>query len=130
MSKKQTKKTPKRGRRPKNIDFSKLKKLCEMHCTRDEVCSFFEINKDTLLTRVKEEGYDDFSDYYKRHCGVGKIALRRAQIRVALKGNASMLIWLGKNYLEQTDAPSKEEMLEQKVGDIFEFVKDRHEKKD
>ena len=34
-----------------------------------------------------------------------KHSLRRAQIKVALGGNATMLIWLGKNLLGQSDQP-------------------------
>lgn len=30
---------------------------------------------------------------------------RRAQIRLAMDGNATMLIWLGKQYLGPADAP-------------------------
>jgi hypothetical protein len=34
-----------------------------------------------------------------------KQSLRRAQIKLALSGNAVMLIWLGKNLLGQSDNP-------------------------
>jgi hypothetical protein len=35
--------------------------------------------------------------------------LRRKQIEVAMKGNAVMLIWLGKQILSQSDTPITEE---------------------
>ena len=35
--------------------------------------------------------------------------MRRSQFDLAKKGNATMLIWLGKQYLGQTDKPTAEE---------------------
>jgi hypothetical protein len=34
--------------------------------------------------------------------------LRRAQLKSALEGNTSMMIWLGKNILKQSDNPIDE----------------------
>jgi hypothetical protein len=49
-----------------------------------------------------------------------RIALRNWQTRVAARGNAPMLIWLGKNELGQTDRPAPdtepEPELDSKVG--------------
>ena len=44
----------------------------------------------------------NFSEVFKEKRGVGKISLRRAQFRLAEK-NANMAIWLGKQYLGQSD---------------------------
>ena len=44
-----------------------------------------------------------FADYYKQKKGHGKIAIRRKQFQTAMEGNVSMLIWLGKNWLDQSD---------------------------
>lgn len=47
-----------------------------------------------------------FSGYFAQKRGTGKISLRRKQFQTALagKGNVSMLIWLGKQWLGQKDA--------------------------
>jgi hypothetical protein len=42
-----------------------------------------------------------------------KIRLRRAQLRLAIDGNVTMLIWLGKQYLGQSDHPFAESDLPQ-----------------
>lgn len=39
----------------------------------------------------------------------GQTSLRRSQLDAAKKGNATMLIWLGKQYLGQADKPTPEE---------------------
>lgn len=128
------------GRPRKEIDWDQLYNLCQIHCTEAEICSVFMISDETLNTRVKEQGYDNFLEYYKKHCGEGKISLRRAQWKNALGGNGTMQIWLGKQYLGQTEKieriePEEEtkmtdrEMLilkaEMKASDV---LKDKHMK--
>ena len=54
-------------------------------------------------------GYDDstlkrkYENFITKGKGNLKQRLKRKQIDVALAGNVSMLIWLGKNYLGQAD---------------------------
>jgi hypothetical protein len=45
-----------------------------------------------------------FSQIYKVKRQGGKVSLRRQQFEIA-KTNATMSIWLGKQYLGQTDTP-------------------------
>jgi hypothetical protein len=47
-----------------------------------------------------------------------KSKLRRRQIRAALDGNATMLIWLGKQYLDQRDQAYVE------IGDVTKLSDD------
>ena len=47
-----------------------------------------------------------FSEIFRQKRGKGKISLRRHQMRLAEK-NATMAIWLGKQYLGQTDKPEE-----------------------
>ena len=39
----------------------------------------------------------------------GKKSLRRAQMEKALQGDVRMLIWMGKQYLDQKDTPTDQE---------------------
>lgn len=73
-----------------------------MQCTRDEICSFFEITDKTLNSWCKRTYKEGFSAVYEEKRKVGKISLRRAQFRLAER-NATMAIWLGKQYLDQKD---------------------------
>ena len=50
---------------------------------------------------AKEAG--EFRRAYEKGFGRLKIPLRRQQIETAKKGNVSMLIWLGKQLLDQSD---------------------------
>ena len=52
-------------------------------------------------------------------------SLRRAQIRSALSGNSTMLVWLGKQYLGQSDRPDHSVSAEHKVISITPNVLER-----
>lgn len=105
------------GRPRKQIDKSQFESLCGIQCTIEEVCQFFECDEVTLNRWCKETYKMTFSQVFKAKRGVGKISLRRAQYQLALKGNSSMLIWLGKQYLDQAENPSKMET-DQEIEDL------------
>jgi hypothetical protein len=93
----------KNGRPRKEISLTELDKLCVLQCLEVEIAGFFDMTVDTLETRVKEMTGMGFSEYFAQKRGTGKIALRRRQMQAALKGDRTMLVWLGKQYLDQAE---------------------------
>ena len=96
--------------RPKiEIDFEKVNALCAVFCNCQEIVSVlnsFDINcsYDTVERRVKEQFNVTFAEYVEqKQMAFAKPKLRKAQFDCALGGNATMLIWLGKQYLGQVD---------------------------
>ena len=87
----------------KEVDYKTLEKLCAIHCTGEECAAILEMDYDTLNKRLNEDGHDGFSEYFKKKSSSGKMSLRRKQIEVALSGNTTMLIWMGKQHLDQKD---------------------------
>lgn len=98
----------KMGRPEKQIDQKQFENLCTLQCTLEEICGWFEISADTLEKWCKKTyGHDmTFSKVFAIKRAGGRISLRRAQFRQAEK-NAAMAIWLGKQYLGQTDKPDE-----------------------
>lgn len=94
------------GRPRKEIDLNTLDKLIGIQCSAEECAQFFEVSADTIDRRIKEEYSMGFAEYFTIKRGQGKIALRRKQYQVALSGNTTLLIWLGKQYLGQTEKTS------------------------
>lgn len=86
------------------IDKDSFEKLCGLQCTKTEICGFFGITDKTLDTWCSRTYHRGFSDIFEEKRGSGKISLRRAQFRLA-EHNAAMAIFLGKNYLGQSDNP-------------------------
>jgi len=77
--------------------------LCGLMCTAEEIAGFLEVSVDTLERRIREKYNCTFAEYFKERSARGKISLRRHQYKLAEAGNPTMLIWLGKQYLGQTD---------------------------
>lgn len=89
--------------RPKKVINQKLfENLCGIQCTEAEICGVLGCSADTLNRWCKRTYKMTFADTYKSKSQVGKSSLRRAQWKLAEK-NASMAIWLGKQYLGQRD---------------------------
>lgn len=84
------------------IDKGQFEKLCSIQCTLNEIAGYFDCSTDTIERWCKREYKVGFADIYEKKRGVGKISLRRAQFRMA-ETNATMAIWLGKQYLGQAE---------------------------
>ncbi|AGH57501.1 hypothetical protein PSYG_00040 [Psychrobacter phage pOW20-A] len=84
-------------------DWNTIEKLCSLHCTGEEIAGILDIDYDTLNTRIKEKYGYGFSDYFKKKSAKGSASLRRRQYELAMDGNPTMLVWLGKQYLGQVD---------------------------
>ena len=85
------------------INKDDFEKLCNLWCTLTEIAEFFDVSEDTLESWCKDTYQETFSETYKKKNSKGKIALRRWQMKSAEKGNVTMQIWLGKQYLGQKE---------------------------
>jgi hypothetical protein len=84
-------------------EWEMLLSMLRINCTQVECCSVMDMDEDTLERNIKERGFVNFSELYKRYSGQGKTSLRRLQYASAEAGNVTMQIWLGKQWLGQTD---------------------------
>ena len=121
------------GRPKIEIDFKTLDGMCAINCTQEEIASVLGISIDTLGRRIKEIHDMTFAEYYKKNSANGKMSLRRAQFDRAMgdkvdeykdefnektkkfervktgnkiwanNGSVPMLIWLGKQWLGQSE---------------------------
>ena len=78
-----------------------VEQLAESHATYAELARYFGVKEGTFRDHFRET-------VEKARTGT-KIRLRKKQIDVAMTGNVSMLIWLGKNILGQSDQPEDRE---------------------
>jgi len=84
------------------IDKTEFEKLCALQCTLIEIASFFKCSEDTIEKWCRREYKMGFTDIFHLKRGLGKVSLRRSQFRMA-ETNPTMAIWLGKQYLGQTE---------------------------
>ena len=85
------------GRPKKEIDYELAGKLAAIQCTQEEIADILDISRQTLL---KDE---QFLYIFRTKKETGKSSLRRMQWKTAEAGNPTMQIWLGKQYLGQSD---------------------------
>jgi hypothetical protein len=79
----------------KKVDIALVETLAGYGLTIDEIADAVRCGKSTLKSR--------FSAHLKKGWAELKTSLKRTQVAKALDGNVSMLIWLGKQYLGQSD---------------------------
>lgn len=91
------------ARPKKEINQRQFENLCGLHCTKQEICDFFDLTDKTLERWCKRTYKKGFSEIYGQKKSLGNLSIRRKQMEVAQNGNVAMLIFLGKNYLGQTD---------------------------
>ncbi len=97
------------GRPQIQIDKKQFEDLVGLGCSQEEICWWFRDDKnkpisiDTITRWCKRTYGMTFAEFYKNAGGMAfKISLRRNQMALSKK-SAAMAIFLGKNYLGQTD---------------------------
>lgn len=103
------------------IDKKQFENLCGLQCTLLEICDFFDVEDDTLNSWCKKTYGTTFSEVFKLKRGKGQISLRRTQWKLAEK-NASMAIFLGKQYLGQKDIIVNENKNLPKVEELLSKI--------
>src|SRR6266567_2796450 len=83
-----------------SINLGELEKLAALQCTDEEMAGWFGISTRTIERRRKSR---IFAETIERGRSKGRISLRRSQLKILQDGSATMGIWLGKQYLGQTD---------------------------
>lgn len=86
-----------RGTTKKVIPPDDVYKLAALGCTQKEIATWFAVPEETLKY--------NFHEYMQKAQEETKQRLRRAQLKAALDGNVTMLIWLGKQMLGQQENP-------------------------
>src|SRR5712664_801165 len=82
------------------IDLAELEKLSGMQATDEEVAAWFGVTTRTIERRRKSPA---FAEVMQRGKAKGRLSIRRMQLKLLEAGNATMGVWLGKQYLGQTD---------------------------
>lgn len=109
------------GRKKIEVSFEKIKKEINLdqvlywiglQATAEEIAGSFRVSTDTLNSKLQEYFGKNFTELKKvlGDGANGKLALRRNQFELS-KTNASVAIWLGKQWLKQKDTIHNETVL-------------------
>lgn len=87
--------TRKQGRPKADISEEHVVALAKAGCTVEEMAAFLKVNKKTLERRFGKAIEDGRL--------TRNVSLRRKQVELAMNGDRTMLIWLGKQLLGQSE---------------------------
>lgn len=114
------------------VNWEEVQRMASIQCTVDEIAFVLGMGDNCLRSRCKKEHGCDIGEYITRYAAHGKESIRRLQFKCAqgdyvikrvtttnrdgqtrveevfAEPNAGMLIFLGKNYLGQSDKQERE----------------------
>lgn len=93
--------TPGRPKAP--IDWEVVKRQVSAGASGVSIAHELGIASDTLYDRCIEDMGMEFTEFKRLHVSRGNDLIAMKQFELAMKGDKSLLIWLGKNRLGQRD---------------------------
>ena len=108
----------KRGRPRIEVDMSVVEQHASVGATQQEIASCLGISLDTLQRQK------NFAAVYKRGMDKGCMSLRHKQFNLAKAGDKTMLVWLGKQLLGQSDKREiKADMTHRSTTELIEAAR-------
>jgi len=90
------------GGRPRiELDLRQVEELARIGCTEADMAAVLGVSVDTIQRRKRD--CEEFRGVIEKGRAALRNSLRRLQVKKALEGNVTMLIWLGKQLLGQSD---------------------------
>jgi hypothetical protein len=84
------------------IDLGVVERAASIGCSKEEVAAVLGIHRDTLHEHISRN--PEIQEALDHGSSKGRATLRRLQWKGAEEGNATMLVWLGKQLLGQRDS--------------------------
>lgn len=85
------------------IDKQDLEKLLLIYMSVEEAANWFDVSVMTLTRFIKRHYKCNFVEFRDKRFVRTRVSIKRKQIEKALTGDNTMLIWVGKQYLDQKD---------------------------
>ena len=104
------------GRKKIIIDWNRIEKMAISGANGRQISASIGIHYNTLVNKCKAEKKCDFSDFLQTKKQKGNQLLNAKQFDLAMKGDRAMLIWLGKQRLDQSD---KKEIKQENTGQLL-----------
>jgi len=92
-----------RGRPQLDFNWATFDAILQYGATQGDAAEILGVSEDTITRAIKREHKLKFSEYRHTKMGRVRIKLLQKQYDVAMSGNVTMLIWLGKQHLGQSD---------------------------
>lgn len=114
-------KPKKQGRPKKSINWDRVVELCGYQASVREVARDLEISVNTLQDHIRHKFDMTWSEFFNIHRQVGFLSLRQKQFHMAMAGSEKLLIFLGKNWLGQSENVQVS-FREEKLGEFVDAL--------
>jgi len=104
------------------IDWEKVDKYLIGGAKGTEVAAAIGVHPDTLYRRCDEEHGMVYTVYAAKLRQKGDLMLHAKQYQVAMNGNVSMLIWLGKQRLGQSEQPKDKQEFNGSLANLLDVM--------
>lgn len=85
------------------IDWNEVGEYLKAQCSGVEIAEMIGIHENTLYNRCKDDLGLEFVAFSQQKKSEGRQSLKKRQYALAMSGDKTMLVWLGKQYLDQKD---------------------------
>jgi hypothetical protein len=103
---------------PIEIDLERVERLLIFGCKGSEIAAAIGVHPDTLYRRIVDECGINFSTFAAQKKEKGDTLLKEAQFLKAIDGDNTMLIWLGKHRLGQTEGEDPKHISKEKEQEL------------
>jgi len=110
------------GRKKVNIDWDMLDKYLVSGANGPQVAAVAGVHRDTLYARCLTDNGIDFTSYSQERRQKGNSNLLGKQYQVAMGGNTTMLIWLGKQRLGQSEQPKDKQEFNGSLAGLLDVM--------
>lgn len=104
-----------------DVEWKTVDEMLMAGCLGTEVAAYYGIHPDTFYKKVEQQKGMGFTAYLQEKRSKGDALLRTKQYEKALKGDNTLLIWLGKNRLEQRESPQEHTVNEDVKKDLSQI---------
>lgn len=112
------------GRPPEEFDLEQVELFGRFKATYETMADWFDVSTRTIerLMSPSNPEMTDFCRHYKKGNSDLKLRLSEAQIHNAIvEGNATLQVWLGKQYLNQKDKQEIESNVNANISNTDEL---------
>lgn len=88
------------GRPPVEIDLKKVELLAQLYATDTEIAISLGVSRNSVKRVKKKKAYQEAIERGKVRAALG---VRKAQFDAVLAGDRTMLVWMGKQILGQSE---------------------------
>jgi hypothetical protein len=93
------------------LDWKVIDKFLVAGCSGVEIAAYIGVGQETIYDRCLKEKGVKFHEYVQEKRSKGDSLLKDKQFQIAMSGNTTMLIWLGKQRLDQKEKSDKEPLV-------------------